>query len=115
MRVSFGLGRQQKKAFLPITLLRLEQVELPADVITVALEALSLQPFETATRGLFVTPDFDMSAARAPAAGKAPAVNKAPAAGNVMVMSHFPQQPPRPQRYALPGCSIHRDGLSDRS
>lgn len=78
MRVSFGLGRQQKKAFLPITLLRLEQVELPADVITVALEALSLQPFETATHGLFATPDFDMSAARAPAAGKAPAAGRVP-------------------------------------
>jgi protein ImuB len=53
LSVSFGQGRQRKSAFLPITRLRLDQVELPEDVITITLDARSLQPHTTASHGLF--------------------------------------------------------------
>jgi len=53
MCVSFGQGRQQKKAFLPVIRLKLEQIELPEDIITISLTARSLQPFAGGSHGFF--------------------------------------------------------------
>jgi protein ImuB len=57
MKVAFGAGRQQKHAFLPITQLRLDQIELPDDVITIGLEARVLNSVDVNNRGLFTEPE----------------------------------------------------------
>lgn len=54
MEVRFGQGRQRKSAFLPVTRLRLERLELPEDVVTVALEAQALSPHAPGSLGLLV-------------------------------------------------------------
>jgi len=54
MEVRFGQSRQRKSAFLPVTRLQLERLELPEDVVTVALEARALIPHAPGSHGLLV-------------------------------------------------------------
>lgn len=51
--VRFGKAQQSKGAFANITRLKLEQVELPDDVLTVTLEARCLQPWQAQNQNLF--------------------------------------------------------------
>ncbi len=51
--VRFGKAQQSKGAFANITRLRLEQAELPEDVLTVRLEARRLQPWRAQSQNLF--------------------------------------------------------------
>jgi protein ImuB len=62
MKVAFGAGRQRKNAFLPITLLRLDQIELPDDVITIGLKARVLSSVDISNRGLFTGPEMGAAA-----------------------------------------------------
>lgn len=51
--VRFARAQQQVAAFLDITRLRLDQAELPEDVISLSLEARRLQPWTAGSRALF--------------------------------------------------------------
>jgi len=51
--VRFGRAQQSKGAFLNITRLRLEQTELPEDVLTVQLEVKHLSPWQARSQNLF--------------------------------------------------------------
>lgn len=51
--VRFGKAQQSKGAFLNITRLRLEQAELPEDVLTVRLEVKHLSPWQAHSQNLF--------------------------------------------------------------
>ncbi len=53
MPVSFARAQQQRRAFARIIQLRLEQVELPEDILNVRLEALRLVPWLGGNRQLF--------------------------------------------------------------
>ena len=53
MPVRFAKARQQKSAFLDISRLKLDQIELPEDVLTVGLKAKKLVPWRNQSRGLF--------------------------------------------------------------
>lgn len=53
MPVRFAKARQQKSAFLDISRLKLDQIELPEDLLTVGLEAKKLVPWRNQSHGLF--------------------------------------------------------------
>ena len=52
--VSFAKAQQSKDALLNISKLKLEQVELPADVLTLGLEAQRLVPWQTRSQALML-------------------------------------------------------------
>jgi len=53
MPVRFARPQQSSRAFLGITRLRLDQTELPADVMSIGLEARRLRPWAADSRQLF--------------------------------------------------------------
>ena len=55
--VNFASARQNSHDFLHISRLRMEQTELPAEVLSITLQARRLQPWQGSSHGLFNTLD----------------------------------------------------------